>query len=154
MKIQFDTVSKEYRYPLSQKDIKEVKKNIDSAIINKIKLLRFGCNTKTTQEGRTVKRGNSYDIRINFCLNQMKSYVLSENKEYIDVIKKFGGKINFATRTIEWSLLDSKRYALFILLHEIGHIVYCESYLGGKLSTKTSLKEENWCDNYAQKKLT
>ncbi len=151
MKIIYDNVSGEYLYPLSKKDIKKIKQYIDPLTIEKIKFLKFGCNTKTTQEGRIVKRGSIYDIRINFCLKNMQSCLLSDKKQYVEEIKKFGGKLNLSARTIDWKLSDSKRYALYILFHEIGHIHYCLKYLGGKLNTKTSQKEEHWCNSFAQR---
>jgi len=150
MKILYDTVTKEYLYPLSKKDIVELKKYIPSEIIEKIKCIRFGCNTKTTQEGRTVKRGRFYDIRINFCLKNLQSLMLSDRKDYIEEIKEFCGKVDIETRMITWSLPYAKRYASYIFLHEIGHITYCEKYFEGQLNKKNSTKEELWCNNYSK----
>ncbi len=149
MKILYDNVSSDYLYPLSKKDISKIKDNLPSEIADKIRMIRFGCNTKTTQEGRTVRRGRFYDIRINFCLNNLRSLILSENNKYIGEIGRFGGKIDFETGFVRWNLPDAKRYMLYILLHEIGHVVFCEKYSHGRLQGRSSVAEELWCDNYS-----
>ena len=61
------------------------------------------------------------------------------------------------TKTIEWELRDVKRYAFFLLLHEIGHVVYSEKHLPGGMASghkKNSPKEEKWCDNYGTQLLS
>ena len=153
MKVIYDNISKNYCYPISKKDISIIKKYFDPEIKEKITRLRFGCNMKTTQEGRTVKRGSVYEIKVNFCLNNMKSSLLSDETKYRNEITKFGGKFDSLTRTIEWTILDAKLYSCYILFHEIGHVIYCENFLDGKLTSKSSSKEEHWCDNYAKKML-
>jgi len=149
MKILYDAVSSEYIYPLSKKDISRVKELILPELLEKIRKIRFGCNTRTTQEGKTTQYGNSYEIRINFCLNNSKTLLLSDNNKYKDQIKEFGGVIDNKARLITWGMKNARRYALFLILHEIGHIVYCDKYLKGNMDTKGSLAEEQWCDNYA-----
>jgi len=149
VKVLYDRVGDKYKYPLSRKDLNFLQKYVGDGILQKIKLIRFGCNTKTTQEGRTVKKGNIFEIRINFCLYDTRSVLLVDDKKYIDEIKAFGGVVNFKDRFIEWDLADSKLYAYYILLHEIGHIKYCEEVLGGSIAHKASLNEENYCDKYS-----
>ena len=76
MKIIYDKVSSDYLYPLSKDDIALGKKVVASEDLDKLRTIEFGCNTKTTQEGRTVQRGKFYDIRINFCLKNLNSLIL------------------------------------------------------------------------------
>jgi hypothetical protein len=57
--------------------------------------------------------------------------------------------IDFKNRSVKWNLMDSKLYVYYILLHEIGHIKYCEEILIDSLAHKTSLKEEKFCDKYS-----
>jgi hypothetical protein len=83
MKIMYDNISSDYLYPLSKKDMGHIKGYFPTNTIEKIKVIRFGCNLNTTQEGRTVQRGNFYDIRINFCLRGLKSKLLSDQNDYI-----------------------------------------------------------------------
>ncbi|GBC59925.1 hypothetical protein DENIS_0867 [Desulfonema ishimotonii] len=151
MKICYDNVSSDYSYPVSKKDIGEIKKIILPEITDKIRVIRFGCNTKTTQEGRIVKQGRVYDIRINFCLNNNRSLILSDRKKYIKEIKQFGGSPDFKSGFITWKLNDAKRYSFYILFHEIGHIAFCEKYLNGNQGTKNSSAEEQWCNNFSMK---
>ncbi|MEN6290765.1 MAG: hypothetical protein ABFD07_01955 [Methanobacterium sp.] len=153
MKIIYDKVSPEYSYPLSKDDVAKIKKFVKSENISKLRTIEFGCNTKTTQEGRTVQRGKYYDIRINFCLKNMSSLILSENKKYIDQIRLFAGSVDFESRLITWNMADAKRYALFLLLHEIGHIIYSERHSQNNLSGASSKHEEQWCDRYAMEKI-
>lgn len=122
---------------------------VSSQILNKIRVIKFGCNTKTTQEGRIVKRGKFYDIRINFCLNNKRSLILSEKKKYIEEIRRFGGSVDFETRFVTWQLSDAKLYTFYILFHEISHIIFCENYLDGQLGGKKIISEEQWCDKYS-----
>jgi hypothetical protein len=156
MKILHDSVSSEYRFPLSKRDIGKIKGYIPSDIWNAILYMRFGLSKKTSRAGRMVKRGRFYSIRMNFCLKQiqgnLQSHILFDDKRYIENIKRYGGKPNLKTRTIGWNLQDAKRYALYILLHEIGHAVYTERDLPGSISggyRKGFPEEEEWCDNYS-----
>jgi len=149
MKIFYDNVSKEYKYPLSKNDVTYLRNIVEQDIWERIRHVRFGCNTKTTQEGRIVQKGRFYDIRINFCLNGSRTLILSEQKEYLNNISKFGGRIELSERFVYWKEDDAKRYGIFLLLHEIGHIKYCESRLGGKMQGKTTNAEEQYCDNFA-----
>ncbi len=143
-------VSSEYMYPLSKKDITKIKEHLPDNILNKISSIRFGCNTKTTQEGRIVQRGALYDIRINFCLNNLRSLLLSNKKRYLDIIRKFGGDVDLNSNLINWKLYDAKRYTVFILLHEIGHLVFYEKHMQGQpMGSIGSKAEEQWCENYA-----
>ena len=153
MKITYDKVSSEYMYPLSKESIAQLKNIVSAEDIDKIRTIEFGCNTKTTQEGRTVQRGRFYDIRINFCLKNLSSLILSDDKKYIEQIKSFSGSIDHKTRLITWKLADARRYALFLLLHEIGHVIYSEHHSTSKLSGPSSKAEEQWCDSYAMQKI-
>jgi len=156
MKILYDGVSSEYRFPLSKGDIGKVRNYIPSEIWNAIRYTRFGFSAKSSRAGRTVKRGRFYSIRVNFCLKQVKgnleSPILFDDKRYIENLKKYGGKPNLTTSTVDWQIQDAKRYAFYILLHEIGHIVYAEEGLPGGTSRgwrRGCPKEEEWCDNYS-----
>jgi len=153
MKIIFDSVSKEYIFPLSRNDFRLIKEIIPSEIVRRIRSIRCGCNTKTTQEGRLVQHGAIFDIRINFCLRDAKSSLLSDRPEYVAQISKFGGKVDLSKKIVFWNLEAAKSYAYFILLHEIAHIIYSETYLDGRMSPKESPSEEEWCDNFAISKL-
>ena len=79
MKIAYDKLSSDYLYLLSKNDIAKVKSVVSPEVINKIRTLEFGCNLKTTQEGRVARSGSVYDIRINFCLKKLNSFILSDD---------------------------------------------------------------------------
>jgi len=148
MKIIFDRLSSGYIYPLSKKEIIQATNIVSSNDLEKIRIIRFGCNTKTTQEGRTVQHGNFYDIRINFFLKEFTSIILSDDKSYINHLKIFTNGVDQKTRIISWELAEAKRYALFLLFHEIGHVIYSEHHSSMKMTSQTK-NEEQWCDRYA-----
>lgn len=156
MRVIYDQVSSEYLFPISKADLTNIRKKeiVSNAIWEKIALLRFGCNTKTDQEGRTVQRGNSYEIRINFCLRNFNTLILSDDSKYLNQISRFGGKIDFDSRCITWKKEKAQSYAFFILFHELGHIEYCEKFSGGSMEGRGSHKEEQWCNNFANMALS
>jgi len=154
MKILYDNVSSEYRYPLSKRDVGRVRSHIPSEIWDAILYIRFGFSAKTDRAARMVERGRFYRIRINFCLKQveghLQSLMLFDDKRYIENVKRYGGRPNLSTRTIDWDLKDAKRYAYYLLLHEIGHVVHFEKHLLDGISGRQNApKEEEWCDNYS-----
>lgn len=149
MKVSYDNTSKDYAYPMSRTDLDKLQGVVASPLLAAISVIRFGCNTKTTQEGRTVQRGNQYEIRINFCLRNNRSRLLSTEKSYERTIQSFGGQINKEASLITWSTGSAKLYAFYLLLHEIAHVAYCERFKEGKLEGHGSPTEEAWCDKYA-----
>ena len=153
MRITYDKVTSEYIYPLGSKsDFDYLKNVIQKHLLVKIRLIRFGCNWKTTQEARFVQRGECFDIRINFCLKNCRSPILSDKKDWINTIEKFGGVLDIFGNSVEWSLANSKRYSMFLFFHEVGHIDYCIKHFGGKITNKKgSTSEERWCEHYALK---
>jgi len=155
MRIIYDSVSAEYTYPLSKADVGRVKNHVPSDIWDAILYIRFGFSANSTHAGRMVKRGKSYRIRVNFCLKRsegrLQSPVVCRQKRYVEGVKRYGGKPDLATRTIDWDLKSAKRYALDVLLHEIGHVVYAEKGLPGSRSARPSSSEEDWCDEYSVK---
>jgi len=81
MKILYDSVSAEYVYPVSKKDVRRIRDHVPSEMLKLVSRIRFGCNSRTPREGRTVKRGKLYDIRINFCLKRAGGRLLSQIHE-------------------------------------------------------------------------
>ena len=156
MKIIYDNVSPDFSFPLSRKDIRVLKEILPLGIYEKINVLEFGCNRKTTQLGRTVQLANGvYNIRVNFCLKNFTSIVLSEGHYYIEPVEQCGGVIDLTTRLVQWTSLSAKKFGFFILLHEIGHICYAEHILERQSwEKKAGGNEEKWCDNFARDNLT
>jgi hypothetical protein len=149
MKVSYDKISQDYVYPVSRIDLDKLRDVVSTSVLALVAVIRFGCNTKTTQEGRTVQRGNQYEIRINFCLRSNRSRLLSAESNYQRTIERFGGKIDNEAGLIVWSPDGAKLYGFYLLLHEIAHAVYCERFKEGKLEGHGSPTEESWCDEYA-----
>ena len=60
--------------------------------------------------------------------------------------------VNREASEVSWSHDGARRYAIFLLFHEIGHAVYTQERGTGMLeSSATASAEEKWCDEYAQK---
>jgi len=78
---------------------------------------------------------------------------LSKDQTYIKQMHAFGGVVDPSAGTITWKLPDAKRYTLYLLLHEIGHIAFSDKYTENTLKGRSSLTEEQWCDKYAGSKI-
>jgi hypothetical protein len=75
--------------------------------------------------------------------------LLTGERSYLKTIRLFGGKIDEELGVIAWSPDGAKRYAFFLVLHEIAHVAYCEKFKEGKLEGHGSPTEESWCDEFA-----
>lgn len=149
MKIEYDT-AEPYTHPLNKSDVKRLRALIGENIAARIAHIRFGCNQKTTQEGRTMQRGPQFDIRINFCVKSNQGLLLSTKSDYAKIVLRCGGKVDLRNNMILWTSSGAKLYTAFILLHEIGHIVYCETHAGGQFNgSRPANNEERWCDDFA-----
>lgn len=98
-----------------------------------------------------MQRGDCYDFGINFCLKSLSSIILSNGNAYISQIKMFASCVDRVGGLVNWKVHEAKRYALFLLFHEIGHIVCSESHLLIKMTVPASRIEEQWRDRYAMK---
>ena len=153
MKIVYDSVSSEHVYPLTKADVARVRDHVPSEIWEAIHYIRFGCSGNSTHTGRMRRRGSSYRIRVNFCLKtvdgQFQSPLACETKGFLENVKRHGGRPDLSTRIITWDFESARRYAMYVLLHEIGHVVYAESNLPGSMSHRQISREEQWCDSYS-----
>ena len=154
MRISYDSVSSEYLYPLSRRDVARIAEHIPQEIWGAIRRIRFGCSRKSPLEGRTLKRGTSYDIRVNFCVRRvgkdLESLLLSERSRYVEEIEKYGGTPDLTRKTVAWDLKGAKRYAYYVILHEIAHVAYALTFPQSSMSPWRSVPgEEDWCDNYS-----
>ncbi len=152
MKIEFDKVTRPYRYPLSAKDVKRILVEcVPPEILPKLTRLHFGCNQETTQEARIAGRGNKFDVRINFCPKDGKPKLLTKKRVWCHLIEHVGGSIDKKGQFVLWTDEAAKKYAAFLIVHEVAHIVYAHEHGFAKLNgPKSSSAEESWCDAYAK----
>ncbi len=151
MKIEFERISLLYSFPVSAAEMKEfVGLCIPPEIFPRIQKIHFGCNQQTTQEARIVGRGNSFEIRINFCPKEGKTKLLSEKREWCDLVELCGGKIDRQSRTIAWTPDASRTYTGFLIAHEISHVAYAVRNGQRGFSGKSSTSEEAWCESFAK----
>lgn len=151
MKIEFEKITSPYYFPVSAADVKEiVSQYIPPEILPRVRKIHFGCNQQTTQEARIVGRGSSLEIRINFCLKEGKTKLLSEKREWCDLVEFCGGKIDKQCRTVAWKPDTARAYTGFLLAHEIAHVAYAERNGQSGFSGKSSASEEAWCESFAK----
>lgn len=150
MKIRFDQAGSA-SYPLDAKTAKQVVNRLAPPdVVEAIREIRFGCNRTTSQEARIVAKGSIFDIRINFCLVNGCSRALSSDKKWADPVVQLGGVIDASTNSVSWPGESAKRYALFLLIHELAHVIYARERGEARWSTpKSSTHEEAWCDEFA-----
>lgn len=145
-------------FPLSAREVRSVlRSEVAPDILERIAWVRFGCSTRTGQEGRVVERGTRYDIRIDFCPHESGDGVLftrrlSERREWTEPVRSLGGRFDPGTPTVIWSVESAARYAVFLLLHEVAHIVFNVSRRGGFCGTSRDPAEEVWCDSFAMRR--
>ena len=109
----------------------------------------------TTQEARIVAKGDSYEIRINFCPREGRTRLLSQRPAWTSIVREIGGVIDPEKGQVSWPGDSARRYTLLLLFHEIAHILYAgRSRGGGGLSAfKSSAAEEAWCDRFAMESM-
>jgi hypothetical protein len=153
MKISYDKIPSGHLHPLAREGVEKIRDALSSEVVHVIREIRFAYNGKTTQEARVVKRGKLYEIRLNFCLTDtggcLRSRMLSDEEGYLDEIRKHGGRPDPSTKVIDWDMEHAKRYACYVLLHEIGHVIYLERYAGSRPVGKAQAREEKWCDSFS-----
>jgi len=157
MKVIFDRLPPGHVFPLSKKQIVMA---IDDACAqeavarNDIRMVRWGCNERTTQEASIIQRGDQYDIRVNLTILDGCTRVVAVLPRWLGQIKTFGGEIDFAANRVKWRPGGVHRYARFLLYHEIAHIVF-NRRLGrrGMVVTRNSYVEERFCDEWARSRL-
>ncbi len=151
MKIEFEKISPPYSFPASAGEVKEiVNLCIPPEILPRIQKIYFGCNQRTTQEARIVGRGSNFEIRINFCPKEGKTKLLSEMREWCELVELCGGKIDKQGRTVAWKPDSLRTYTGFLIAHEVAHVVYAERNGRSGFSGKSSASEEAWCESFAK----
>ena len=151
MKIEFEKITPPYSFPVSASNVKEiVSRCIPTEFLPRVRKIHFGCNQQTTQEARIVGRGNSFEIRINFCPKEGKTKLLSEKREWCDLVELCGGEIDKQSRAVTWKPDAARNYTGFLIAHEVAHIAYAERNGQNGFGGKSSASEESWCESFAK----
>jgi hypothetical protein len=153
MRIEFDRITSEYAYPLSRAETKRV---LDAVFAEHAELrkavvgIRFGCNQRTTQEATVVVRRGGFDVRVNFCLRDGRTRITNDEREWAVWVKRLGGRISDDGTSVQWTKSTAARYAVFLLCHELAHIVYKNRHGGlNWADVGGSRMEEQFCDEWA-----
>jgi hypothetical protein len=156
MKIEFDKIAPPYRFPLSATNVKKILAEcVPPEILPKLARVHFGCNQQTAQEARIVGRGTKFDVRINFCPKEGRTKLLTENREWCNLVEYVGGSIDKKGQFVLWTHEAAKKYAAFLIVHEVAHIVYAQRHGFAKLNgPKTFPAEESWCNAFAKSMLS
>jgi len=153
MKVLYDTVSSDYTHLLSKADVGRIKDYVAPEVWRAIDYIRFGFSAKSNRAGRMVTHGRRYSIRVNFCPRRaqegLESPIVCNDRPYLQNVRRYGGKLDLASNTIKWDMKNARRYAFYVLLHEIGHVDYAEKDLPGANCRHSDPREEDWCDNYS-----
>lgn len=149
MKIRFAKLPQGRVHPLRASDVGLLEKVIPTHVFERIGIIHFADNQHTTQEAALRYFKSRFNIAVNFCLHGMTSRMLAENKSYLSLIETFGGRPDRGARRVEWDLRSAKLYSLFLIAHELAHVLYMEANLNVSKRRGSSL-EENWCDEYAR----
>lgn len=151
MKIEFEKITPPYSFPVSVADVKSIASQcIPPEILLRVRKIYFGCNQQTTQEARIVGRGSSFEVRINFCPKEGKTKLLSEKREWCDLVELCGGKIDKQCRAVTWNLDAARIYTGFLIAHEVAHVAYAERNGQSGFNGKSSASEEAWCESFAR----
>jgi len=151
MKIEFEKITEPYCYPISAADVKQILNEfVPAEILPKLVKMHFGCNQQTTQEARIVGRGSNFEVRINFCLKDGKTKLLSEKRDWCGIVELCGGSIDKPLQSVTWKPDAAKKYTAFLIAHEIAHIAYAEQNGQSGFSGKSSASEEAWCESFAK----
>jgi hypothetical protein len=151
VKVDYDKASLGYSYPLGAKAVRElIREEVPEELRRHIVRVRFGCNQRTTQEARIVARGELLEIRINFCPHNGRTRILTDRPNWTSVVVALGGVLDVERGEVEWPSDAAQRYTIFLLFHEIAHVLYFQMHGSGTLSSfKSSPAEEKWCDSFA-----
>ncbi len=158
MQIRFDVITEEHRYPLARDQVKRVLLEAFKEapeLREAVRSVRFGCSRHTTQEGRVVQRGQSFEVRINFCLRENRTRALSASRSWLDAVTACGGVHDSSSGQVVWSKAAAAKYAAFLLFHEVAHLVYMRRSGATALGFNSGAREEErFCDEWAMGTLT
>jgi len=153
-RVQFDVITKGYEYPLSREEVLHVlswAEEVAPGLPQLVRSVRFGCNHRTTQEGRVVQRGESFEVRVNFCPKDNRTRILRSSRSWLLHAKKCGGVPDLESGAVTWSRDSARRYAVFLLLHELAHVVYMRRIGSREFDEKSGGEsEERFCDDWAE----
>ena len=156
-RLRFDVVPEGDRHPLGREEVQRLLLLVVADVpelAGVVSAVRFGCNHRTKREGRIVQRGKRYEIGINFCLRDGSSRLLNSGESWLKWIKMCGGRPRIDDKVVLWDENTAARYAAFILLHEMAHIVYYLRHSRFDLNRwKGSPEEEKFCDEWAARSL-
>ena len=151
MRISFGHVTGSKSYPLTRDEIRSVVTMLADDVAIAIVEIRYICSMHGYQLGRVVSRASGATITINFCTSGGVSQLLSRRRRYLDEIHACGGVVNLESGDVLWPSDSAKKYAVYVLAHEIGHLAYAKKYGNNRLDGRhKGGGEEKWCDAYAE----
>lgn len=156
-RITFDRVTERHRFAVTRPDVERALALAFQAVPelrSQLRSVRFGCNTKTTQEGRISQRDlEVFEIRVNFCLEGDRSPVFGRTSVawWRRKVVSFGGALDPERNTVLWTDATAARYTMFILFHEIAHVVYMRRHGAAEFEGYGGGDEERFCDDWAER---
>jgi len=119
--------------------------------VERLRAIHFGWNQRTSQEGQVAQRDDdSFEIRVNFTVADGESRVLRDDAPWIKSVRLCGGTADLRTGVVTWPPGTPERYAAFLLLHELAHVVYAIRMNDGLIEgSRSPGAEERFCDEWA-----
>lgn len=108
---------------------------------------------RTAVRGLTAFRRKGVIIRINFWTWRRRTPIASHWPTELPFIRSLGGTIDAESGMVIWTGDSARRFALFILLHEISHLMFKLSYPRAGVMSGGNPFEETWCDEKAKELL-
>lgn len=150
MKVRYVKLPPGREHPLKKGELHLLGRLFEERILAKLESIAFNCNTKTSQEARLRSSGEYYSISVNFCPYNGTTRLLDFNENQRKIVIKLGGVFDSSKQIIKWNSDSAKYYALFLISHEISHILYAERYFpNAPVPEKSNPSEESWCDHNA-----
>lgn len=153
MKVYYRDVPEDVQHALSRRDIERLHEVVPEDILRRIIELHVYYNTRTAVRGLIAFRRKGIIIRINFWTWRRRTRIDSHWPEELPFIRSLGGSIDRENGVVVWTGDSARRFALFILLHEISHLLFKLSHPHAGAMQGGNRYEEAWCDEKAKELL-
>jgi hypothetical protein len=150
MEILYNRIAGPHRYPMARVDVERAVELLYPSVRGRLAAIRFICSNNSTRLARLVTRKSGSTITINFCTQDDVSRLASNRNDYLRQIRACGGEPSVEEGKIRWSPESARRFAVFLLSHEVGHLLFAER-MGEDVGRRDrgSAAEEAWCDSFA-----
>lgn len=141
------------RHALDREDVRRLGEVLPADIIRRIKLIQVYYNGRSKRQGQVSFIGSRIIVRINFSPKDGRSSLKHLPAKDLRFIEQLGATLNRDSCHVVWRGESARRYALFILLHELSHALFKDVFPLAAENQHGSCFEESWCDAKAMELL-